>query len=434
MKINAINSYTINSYKTQKPIKQSKISYTNKPDTVCFKSKKYITDLRQIPNITCACCGCETIQNTTIDKLLHNKIYYPADEALSILKKAGYFKRKEMSHTEQQAYNFCYTYSKLYEHEYIKDIFDKEHVKNLIKTFDKQTQNDIRKIELMTSSVYHNSKYMVEVLRPYKNIMHSAQKEVFDLLEKESKKTPEKTFTEILSSPSIRKNNLYKLEKKQELVFAEVEKIASKMDPKSYKIVLRRIRKAKIIFDKPNSEIQNKRTYVIDMFKKLEEQLPDNPLMLQILSKIYELPSSKNDANSFIIKYGTNNPNVIAERLLRDSAATIEHVKPKNRKNDNGENKISNYVVFCNSCNSERSQMPYSEFIKFHPDMPENSQKYLDIVIENINNGTLEGYDKYPHQIQKAIEDESDGKIILNFKTLNILNAIKNRTSKKAHS
>ncbi|MBS4760343.1 MAG: HNH endonuclease [Clostridium sp.] len=433
MKITAINNY--NQYYRNKTEQRPLFLYQqiNKPpsDTISFKRKKVITDLRQIPNITCACCGDETIPNPTIDKLFHDEMFYPANEAIDILKKAGYFKKKSMTKSEATAFQFCETYSKLYKGLYVKDIFEKDSIRELIRYYDAETRENIARIESMMTKVYKNSEHMVKVLEPYEHIMHKAQKEVFEFLKQESQKTPEKNFTEILNNPRVKEDNLKKLEEKQALIFSDMENIASEMSPQSYKTVLRHIRKAKIIFDKPNSKISNKRQLVITMFKDLEADIPENDIMLKILSKVYELPSSRNDANSFIIKYADNNPNEIADKLLRGAAATIEHVKPRNRKNDNGKNDISNYIVLCGNCNSERNQIPYSEFIKFHPDMPQNIQKYLDRVIKFINKGILIGYDKYPQQIRRAVEDESDKKINLIFNTLNIIEAEKNRNSKK---
>lgn len=433
MKITALNIYNKTYYYKTEQKSLFLHSQINKPafDTVSFKRKKEITDLRLIPNITCACCGDETIPNPAIDKLFHEEMFYPADEAIDILKKSGYFKKKNMTKSKETALHFCETYSKLYKGLYVKDIFERESIRELIRCYDSETRENIANIESMMGKVYKNSGYMVKVLEPYEHVMHKAQREVFEFLKQESQKTPEKTFTEILNNPKVKENNLKKLEEKQDLIFSDMEKIASEMSPKSYKIVLCNIEKAKRIFDKPNSDIQNKRSYVITMFKDLEANIPENDIMLKILSKVYELPSSRNDANSFIIKYADHNPNEIADKLLRGSAATIEHVKPKNRKNDNGKNDISNYIVLCGNCNSERSQIPYSEFIKFHPDMPKNIQKYLDRVILFINKGILIGYDQYPHKIRRAVEDESANKINLIFNQLNISEARKNRTSKK---
>lgn len=398
-------------------------------DTVSFQARKpkVVTDLRKIPGVTCACCGDETILNGEIDKFINKELLYPADEALHILKQGGYFRSKNTPKEDMEAYNLCKLYSILVPEEPLPMVLDKPPIKALIQLQPNKVKKSILKVQDMSKHLYHDAEYMINALEKFAHQMHKTEKEVFEILKDESKRNPQKTFTEILSNPRVKDYHLKKLEKEQKKVFKDVEYIASQMSPGSLKTILRTIVKSKAIFDSPNSKIVNKRSTVIESFKLLQDAIPEQDLYQQIMSRIYELPSSRNNASSFIIKYASHTPNEIAEQILRGSESTHEHVKPKRRMDDNGENANSNYIVLCRNCNSERGQMPYGDFIKIHPQMPENMQKYVDIVIKSINNGQLWGFDQYPWQIKSAVEKESDGKIQINLKNLNLIEAEKNR-------
>ena len=397
-------------------------------DTVSFKAKqKPIYDLRLIPDITCACCGVTTIQNREIDSFMEKEIYFPANEAIKIIEASGVFNKKKLTDSQYEAYKFCKLLSKLYENQTLSNILDREAVREKLQTLPKDVRVNIKDIELMTKRVYHNSKYMVDAMSKFEQRMNKSEKEVFQILKENAQRYPEQSFTEIFNNPSIYTVNLKKIELEQGKILWEADQIAEKLNPKSKRKVHSMLVNAYNILIKEDASVKNKRTRIIQTFDNAEKLIPEKELYQEIKDKINQLPSSKNNASAFIVKYRDNNPNEIAKRLLIGSASTIEHVKPQKRINDPGENDIKNYIVLCSNCNSERAQIPYDEFIKLHKDMPQNAQKYFDTVIKYINNGQLQGYDKYPHQIKKAVEKESAGKIILDYSKLNLIEAEKNR-------
>jgi hypothetical protein len=206
IKIKNINLYTYKQYKNN----TQKTNYNMLPksnlqnDIVSFSAKdKLIKDLRDIPDITCACCGGNTIKSKDIENFVKNELIYSGEEAIGILKKAGYFNKKTTKKPELVALKFCETCAKLYKGQELREILAKDFIQDKIKTFDTETQKNINKIVTMTSSIYHNSEYMVLALKKYKNVMHKAEKEVYQLLERESKLYPEQNFTEILTNPRI---------------------------------------------------------------------------------------------------------------------------------------------------------------------------------------------------------------------------------------
>lgn len=398
-------------------------------DTVSFGAAraKPVSDLRLIPNITCACCGVETITNREIDSFMGEKLYYPANKALNVITASGVFNKKKITNSQYQAYSFCKLVSALYEGETLSNILDREAVQEKVRLLPKDVRENIKSIEKMTRRVFHNSAYMVNELKKFEPRMNKTEKEAFLVLKHYSEKYPNKSFTEIFNEPYVLDTHLEELEKEQGKVLYDIDMLAQTMSKQSKKKIHNLVKRAYNILINETPAIKNKRSRIIEMFEKAEADIPEKDIMTEIIKNIYKLPSSRNNVNAFIVKYRDNNPNEIADLILRGSSSTIEHVKPHKRPNDPGENDIKNYIVLCKDCNQERQQIPYSEFIKKHPDMPENTQKYLDKVIEHINKGLLIGFDRYPVEIKKTVEKESAGKIKLNYIELNVIEAAENR-------
>ena len=63
--------------------------------------------------------------------------------------------------------------------------------------------------------------------------------------------------------------------------------------------------------------------------------------------------------------------------------------------------------------------------------MPQNIQKYIEKVIEYINNGRLNGYGQYPQLIRQRVIDESEGKIKLDISSLNLRNYVQKNKNRK---
>ena len=61
-------------------------------------------------------------------------------------------------------------------------------------------------------------------------------------------------------------------------------------------------------------------------------------------------------------------------------------------------------LVLCEKCNSERGSIPYPIWFKMHPDMPDNIQKNMDIIIKEINLGRLKNFDNYPLEVKNTLK------------------------------
>lgn len=397
-------------------------------DTVSF-SGKAIKDLRKIPHITCGCCGIETMPPSEIDRFMATEIYLPAQKALKELQIRENYTNKHISTEKSEALKFCNRLAENNPDKNLSEILDEESIRIIKPLLPEKVRQEVKNIEKETKTIAHSSTYLIEKLSTYEDKLNTTEKKCFNILKKLTQKYPNLTFSQMINIPEVKEFYLTKLEKEQEKIWQKINKLSKNFPKLEMLKIQKAISEAQIIFqENPNFPIE-KRGNVIKLFKNLESEISHKEDYKMIFDEVNRLPSSKNNVNAFLIKYSHSNPNEIVYALLQGSKATIEHVKPARRLNDNGKNDISNYVILCHNCNSERSQIPYNEFIKTHPQMPQNMQKYLDIVIENINNGLLPGFEKYPDLIQLAVKAESNGEIALKIDKLNLQN-IKNKRKK----
>ena len=73
-----------------------------------------------------------------------------------------------------------------------------------------------------------------------------------------------------------------------------------------------------------------------------------------------------------------------------------------------------NGIVLCKDCNWKRSNFPYSEYVKYHPEMKKNAQRQINQICNFILNGKLPDiYRYYPIEIAEALEQYSEGTLQL---------------------
>lgn len=151
-----------------------------------------------------------------------------------------------------------------------------------------------------------------------------------------------------------------------------------------------------------------------------------------------KLPKREKEVCDLLIKYAKNNSDQTIDKLLQSSnqlyknpdellkmlikplKASKEHIIPVSKE---GKDSIWNYLSECIRCNSERKNIPYIEWIKIHPEMIENSQKYIDIIIHKIikyeqYSGDFH-YTDYPAKIKQLLQTETNNKIILDISKMN---------------
>ena len=147
----------------------------------------------------------------------------------------------------------------------------------------------------------------------------------------------------------------------------------------------------------------------IEVVKQLQEKfIPESKGKkdaLDVIVKIAKkLPTSKDNMSAYIVKYSDRSDKEIGERLLAPARASIEHIIADSL---GGENEAANFMLTTTSMNSERGNMPISEFRKRYPEIPKYSQAYLNDIINAGNKGKLKGHEWYPYLFKDTWKQES---------------------------
>ena len=429
--INYQNQYINHNY-SDFGINSPKFSPISQPsfDTVSFKRKQdgpFISDMRELPNLTCACCGIKMMKNSDVNYFLNKKIYYPANISLRRIKTEQYFKESKVSEPMKQAYTLLKEYADHNPNLTMDEILSKRTIKDARKTLPQDVSEAFEDIRDMTKLVAHNSKYMVSAINELNPHFHKLEKKVFNELQELSKKYPNDTFYDILNKPNVYKHYEHNLVQKEIDILDKISEYIENA-PQEFKTQTEeKIAIAKDIFQNESKDIYHKRGRVISMFSDFLKENP-NEYSNEIQKMINQLPDSKTDVDAFMIKGSQKSSNAIIEILLNRVRNTFEHVKPHRRIGDNGPNSIYNYIGLCGKCNGERQRTEYDIFVQSHPEMIDNTQKQIDKIIYYINSGILTKHDLYPDKIQKALDIESKGKIKININKLDLQKAKTNRT------
>lgn len=169
------------------------------------------------------------------------------------------------------------------------------------------------------------------------------------------------------------------------------------------------IQTSESLIEYPTDEQYFKRKKFIEKLKRLKDCVADRNKLDKIIEYAEKLPTSTDNISAFFVKYSRRSSSEIASRLLTSALATTEHIHPQSK---GGEDNTENYMVMCAKCNSQRSSMPYSEWMKFQPNMSENFEIYLQEIIRRIESGELdEQYASYPEEVCATVKKETDGVI-----------------------
>lgn len=145
--------------------------------------------------------------------------------------------------------------------------------------------------------------------------------------------------------------------------------------------------------------------------KKYIPETVDQPNAIYPLFDIArELPTSKDNTNAFIVQMYTRTEDQIAERLISESLATIEHIVPESL---GGENEAYNFMLVSKGRNNERGNMPLDFFIKKYPNIPEYTQTYIDDIIKKCQKQKLKGHDWYPYLLKETLYEQANIKVNL---------------------
>lgn len=431
----------LNNYKSNNVNKSNFLIAALPFDTVSFGSKNHtyaVKDARELEDLPCACCGHNMTKNSSVNRFLNEKIYFPAYQSLMLMQKEG-FVLYEQPKEIINAFEFLYAVSQKYKKQTVPELLSMEQVKNYRKRLSLTENLAFDEIGEQSKLIAHNSAYMIKAITSLNPDFQPIERSVFNELKALSKIYPEETFYEILNRPEVKAKYLKSLKQKQMNILHNIDVLKEDL-PRRYQFAIDDcINKAEEIFTNEQDVIIHKRKRVIEMFELALDRIKTNKTAKTIIEEINELPNSQTDVDAFMIKSSQKTSNSLAETLVTRTRSTREHVVPKHRVGHNGENSIHNYIYLCSKCNVKRKMTEYSKFVEEHPEMPKNTQRQVDTMIRYINKGDLIGYDDWPNKIKIALNMESgatkkhNGKIDVNIGMLDIDSAMRNREKRKKH-
>ena len=252
-------------------------------------------------------------------------------------------------------------------------------------------------------------KQAMKVLNKFRTNMQIVEKNIFDAFRFAAPHMPRTQFNDILRLWYQKALIRLKLEEFQ--VLDEIDKISMSLEPETTFEVRKKTTHCRQVILNDNPFDKFKRKTVIDSIEEINPRSDGEAKVLSVLKKRANyLPTSNTSINAFIVKYAQRRHDEIAKRLIRASSYSIEHVKPDSK---GGENSMDNFILASSAANSLRGNMPLKDFIEMFPQIPENTQKYMNDIINAIHEGELKGYQSYPYKIADTLKTESEGLIEL---------------------
>lgn len=270
---------------------------------------------------------------------------------------------------------------------------------------------------------------IIEGIEKYEERLPETERSVSNRLKIEAAKFENLDLNGLLNK--INQEPKKELELKQKKILNEMQNLADQLTGDTYNIIQKDVNAINNIITEGKNGKPFKRKTLIQGMEKVRDNETDsnNRLILEkIVEKTLDMPTSSTDADAFIVKYSRRTTPEIARRIIEPSQATAEHIKPHSK---NGNDGPDNYLSECKKCNNDRDTMTYVEWLKIHPEMISNTQKYMDEVVNRIIDGRIRGFEFYPRAVKNALYTESGGQIDLDISKF-IAYRIKTKNEKQA--
>lgn len=409
------------------------LSTQNNYQKTSFKGVDYFSHIKSIPNMTCAICGKPTISSEfyakTITPLAKPLAYNMSKGALNYLNK-----KFPLVWTQLEKFTEQFPKKSLDEILVQTEPFN-DLKKSVVKTLETEpiptdTPERIeldRKIgSLFFDTIEHARSYMksssvvMNHLMPLKAFLDGTRKDVFEQFEIYSRKYPRKTLSEIVNIPEISKfhtikNLLQRVDSREQLDyhFENIRNLVQKKNPSAVDYFDELKEKTLDLYEKENDE-KARTYYTKELYKNALKEYDCEELENDVLRELSLIPKSFITKDSFFnsAKVNQYNDGRIVSSLFSGILASEEHINPVSK---GGEDKLGNKIVAHRSCNTLRHAIPYTEFIKYHPSMPEYTQAQIDLVTQHILDGkTIDALRTYPLYVAENLYKQSEGKIDIN--------------------
>lgn len=256
---------------------------------------------------------------------------------------------------------------------------------------------------------FKSTERILKMLSKYTEYMQVTEKKMYERFAKIVSATPNKNLSDCLQD--MYDEALAKLKLEEFEVLDSVDDISKELSPETALQVRAKTTRCREVILANKQEDTFKRRIFLDSLSEIKpKDEKENAILEKMKDQALYLPTSSSSENAFVVKYASRGEKEIAKRILRASAATIEHIKPDSK---GGENDIGNFMLTSSLANSNRENMPLEKYINRHPNIPQYCQKYVEEIMNEIYKGHLKGNETYPYKIKERLDKESNHNIVL---------------------
>lgn len=400
--------------------------------TPSFKKLDSFANIKQIEGITCACCGEKVLSASKYAEII-TKLSKPLH---TTMRKGNLnFVKALFPESWKLLIQFTYKYpnkslDEIMESRVDYDLLKKTIVRKLDKPgIEPQSPQGLeleRKItktffNILTSgrSNMKESSLVMETVAPLKSLLKGKQLEMFELFENYSKIYPDKTLSEIVKEvykiheprgSKFKEDSLNLIEEQ----FNAIKKFANNSDVEIIDEINRAQDEIMGLYYKDVDGIQFKGQEIRKIFNKILKKNKCAYLFHDINKHVKNLPITIENIDTFIIDAHDHNYSD-AKILLAMFRSVFSSEEKILSLDDKGTNKIGNKIVMCNHCVKLRRNNIFDAFVKLHPEMIENAQKQMNIIVNEILAKNLDGnFRFYPLIIARRLREATVGAIDLN--------------------
>lgn len=369
-----------------------------------FFPRRIFSDIRDIPNMKCGCCGKDTFTSDKV-KTFINSFQAGSKRALENSAMDKY--------RDTEAFNFIKTLSEIQPKTPVRTLIAIPENSAKIKTLSPRAHIDIKMIALISDGITVKAPRVMQKLEKYRNFFGTEDNEILKVMDFYALKYPKKTFSEIFNLPEVAEYHKQIFEtNKQEAslkrieVFKHLKEFGEKLNPGDKKSLQQANTKAITILNNTYFQPHIKKELINDLYENFAQNSEGKIRKSSIFRIIKDMPMAGMTPDEFIISHvqARSSDKDIVSYFVKRMQATYEHFKAKSK---NGTDAQENIIVLCEKCNKERANLPYPFFLRFHPEMPENLQRQLNKIMTFIRNGKLVGYDDYPMNMKQNVLGES---------------------------
>lgn len=244
----------------------------------------------------------------------------------------------------------------------------------------------------------------INVLKEYEPYMTQVEANVFDKIQKEAKKHPGSSLSELLIE--LRDEELPKLESIQFKKLEYMNNIATSVPKIQRDELYRALTNAEEKIKNRSPKHPFRRKQFVETIQKLKIH---NRNTKDMLVKVAESFPSSNEAEcAWIVKYSgidkkhnKRSNREIAERFLINAKTNTDHMKAQDL---GGKDSIYNYMAMHSGCNSDKTNKTFMEWFNENPEERfVFIQQYFNEVQEAIEKGEIDD-ERYIDYTQRAIE------------------------------